>query len=206
MKKKLITFLFVLSITFQLKAHVNLLNPIGGETFNPGDIISIEWIEVQSHELLNWDILFSNNGGITWDTVKSNLPTGTENYSWALPETQTMEGRIKVVQDNDDTDYESISGNFVISSITGIETPVKLNTINMYPNPVIDFLIVEFENPRQESFSLIIYDIRGQTVQTIPEINTHKIYIERKNLTTGIYFFKLNTRSEIYAMGNFLIQ
>ena len=63
-------------------AHVDLLNLNGGEACNPGQIIQIEWQEVLRHEFLNWEILFSNDGDISWDTVKSNIPLNTMNYSW----------------------------------------------------------------------------------------------------------------------------
>jgi len=206
MKKFSVAFLFVLTAVFQLKAHVDLLNPLGGETFTPGNAMSIEWEEIQTHETLNWDILFSSDGGITWDTVKSNLPVNTMIYSWFVPETYTMKGQIKIVQDNVDVDYEDISENFVIASITGINTPIETNKINIFPNPLIDFLTIEYDNPRHESFTLTLYDTQGQLVRTITDIKTNKIQIERKNLANGFYLFQLNTLNEIHSIGSFIVQ
>jgi hypothetical protein len=206
MKKITLLLLFVLTVIIQSRAHVQLLNPLGGETLNPGNALSIQWREVQTHEPLNWDILFSSDGGLTWDTVKSNIPINTTTYSWLIPETETLKGQIKIVQDNVDVDYEDISENFVISSVTGIYTPIESNKINIYPNPLIDFLTIEYDNPGHESFTLTLYNTRGQLVRTITDISTNNIQIERKNLSIGLYFFQLNTRSEIYSVGNFIIQ
>ena len=89
-----VTLFIILIIISPVAAHVHLLNPNGGETYSAGEIIQIEWQEVIKHETLNWDILFSSDGGISWDTVKSNIPLSSMNYSWELPGISTQTGRI----------------------------------------------------------------------------------------------------------------
>ena len=103
-----VTLFILLIIISPVAAHVHLLNPNGGETYNPGEIIPIDWQEVIKHETLNW----ASDGGISWDTVKSNIPLSSMNYSWELPGISTQTGRIKIVQDNVNEDYEDISEDF----------------------------------------------------------------------------------------------
>ena len=187
-------------------AHVDLLNPNGGETYNPGQIIQIEWQEVLKHEPLNWDILFSSDGGVSWDTVKSNIPISTMNYSWELPNIVTLAGRIKIVQDNADVDYEDISDDFVISSVTGLNQPNEVKKVKVYPNPITDFSLIEIENPGNNSYTITVYNSRGQPIRTLQDIKTNRIPLELGNLSKGIYFFQLNSKTELYFKGNFIVQ
>ena len=53
MKAHLISSCLILIIVAPSIAHVNLLNPKGGETFTPGNVATIEWQEIQSHETRN---------------------------------------------------------------------------------------------------------------------------------------------------------
>jgi len=201
-----ITFLILLVIISPITAHVNLLSPNGGETYNPGQIIQIEWREVLRHETLNWDILFSSDGGVNWDTVKSNIPLATMSYAWELPDFGTSEGRIKIVQDNVDADYEDISDDFIISSVTGLNQPNEVKKVKVYPNPITDFSLIEFENPGNNSYTFTLYDIRGQQLRTLKDIKTNKILLDLKDLSKGIYFFQLNSNTEPYSKGNFIVQ
>jgi len=201
-----ITFLFLLVIISPIAAHVDLLSPNGGETYNPGQIINIEWQEVLRHESLNWDILFSSDGGVNWDTVKSNIPLATMNYSWELPNITTLVGRIKIVQDNADADYEDISDDFVISSVTGFNQAHELNKVKIYPNPITDFSFIEFENPDNNSYTFTLYNMKGQQLRILKDIKTNRILLELKDLSKGIYFFQLNSDALSYSKGNFIVQ
>lgn len=199
--------LFILLITISpIMAHVDLLNPNGGETYNPGQIIQIEWQEVLRHEPLNWDILFSSDGGVSWDTVKSNIPISTMNYSWELPNIVTLAGRIKIVQDNVDVDYEDISDDFVISSVTGLNQRNEVKKVKVYPNPITDFSLIEIENPGNNSHTITVYNSRGQPIRSLQDIKTNRIPLEPRNLSKGIYFFQLNSKTELYFKGNFIVQ
>jgi hypothetical protein len=207
MKKFICSSLFILIVVFQSIAHVQLLNPRGGETFTPDSQITIEWQEVLSHGTLNWDIMFSSDGGITWEIVEADIPNNTFSYFWIIPDTPTSEGRIKIVQDNADTDYEDISDNFIIiSSVTGIDRSPEAKKINIYPNPMIDRATIEYDNPSHKSFTLTVHDINGQLIRSIRDINTNKIEIERKNLNTGLYILQLNSRTEKNYTGRFIVK
>ncbi len=206
LRRSSIVFLFLLIIISPIAAHVDLLSPNGGETYNPGQIILIEWQEVIRHESLDWDILFSSDGGFSWDTVKSNIPITTMNYSWELPNIITLVARIKIVQDNVDADYVDISDDFVISSVTGFSQPGEVNNVKIYPNPITDFSLIEFENPGNNSYTFTLYNMKGQQLRILKDIKSNRILLELKDLSIGIYFFQLNSNSELYSRGNFIVQ
>ena len=191
---------------FQVEAHVSLLNPIGGEVFSPGDMVTLEWQEVVSHNTLDWDLYFSIDGGLTWDIIKMDIPLGTLSYQWVVPKVQTTEGQIRVVQDNVGGDYDDKSGYFTISSVTGADPQFEINKINLFPNPLTSFSTLTFENSNNNTYTLEMYDIQGQLVRTIADITTDEITIQRNNLPGGLYFLQLHSDQELSAIGRLIVE
>lgn len=204
--KSLVIFIILIPIISPIWAHVNLLNPKGGETFIPGQLVNIEWVEVLSHNSLNWDLLFSNDDCVTWDTITSNIPISTMNYTWELPNIATQTGRIKVVQDNVEEDYEDVSENFIISSVTDIDWEKEIIKAKIYPNPITEFSIIEFENPGNNSHSLTLYNSKGHIIRRIKEIKTNRIQLDLMDLSKGIYFFQLNSGTDLVSSESFIVQ
>lgn len=116
MKRILLILFLVFFSVFQLEAHVRLNYPKGGELFNPGQTVTIAWEELVMHNTLNWDLYFSADGGISWFIIEEDISVSILSYQWLVPEIQTNQGEIKIVQDNEGLDYESISNNFTISN------------------------------------------------------------------------------------------
>ena len=102
------------------KAHVGLDFPVGGEVFFAGNTINIQWTEIVPHNTENWDLLYSDDNGISWDTIFKDLPTATLNIDWQLPLEITGQGVIKVIQDNTGQDYEDMSSAFSIESLLSV--------------------------------------------------------------------------------------
>ena len=191
---------------YQLEGHVELIYPEGGESYHPGDSVDVSWVEVQRHTPLNWDLLFSEDGGASWDTIKANIPNETLNYRWAVPLTQTAKGRIKIVQDNVDANYEWSSNNFTILAPTGITDPPNSIQFKMYPNPLIDYTSIEFENPKRINYTLSIHNIQGKIVRSIHNITSGKVRVERKDLTAGLYFVRLRDENASLTVHKLLVK
>jgi len=190
----------------QLVAHVDLVNPAGGETFHPGEVVTVEWVETQAHMLLNWDLLFSMDGGLNWVTVEADIALESRTYIWTVPEITTVQAQIRIVQDNVNDDYNGTSQNFTIVTATGIDDPIDLVQITMYPNPLRDFSSIEFENPMLVNHTLSIFDSQGKVVRSIYNITSGKVRIERENLVSGLYFIRLRDENEIRAMGKLVVE
>ena len=190
----------------QLLGHVDLINPLGGETLHPGDEVNVEWVETQSHNTLNWDLLFSMDGGLSWDTVKTDIPFESRSYLWTVPATTTVQGQIRIVQDNVNDDYNGTSQNFTIIEATGIVDPLILIQMTIYPNPLIDYTSIEFENSTYNNHTLTIYDSQGRMVRSIHNITSGTVRVERKNMTTGLYFMELRDENVIRAMGKLAVE
>lgn len=206
MKKCVLVFILVAFVMSPVLAHVELDNPKGGEVYHAGDSVNVSWVEVQAHNTLNWDLLFSTDGGVNWDTVKADIPFEARSYLWTVPVILTAKGKIKIVQDNEKEDYAGISPNFTILTTTGIPDPHHLIQISIYPNPLVDFSRIAFENPLHLNHTLTIYNTQGKMVRTIHNITSERVKIERRNLTSGLYFIRLRDEHEIRAMGKLVVE
>ncbi len=99
-----------------LSAHVALDSPLGGETYTVGHTVTIQWHITIPHNTLNWDLLFSADGGATWEYIYQDLPVGSTSFQWTVPSTLTTQARVSVIQDNSGMDYQDESMDFTIAA------------------------------------------------------------------------------------------
>ncbi|MBL4657155.1 MAG: T9SS type A sorting domain-containing protein [Flavobacteriales bacterium] len=78
--------------------------------------------------------------------------------------------------------------------------------VKVYPNPANQYVTFEFDNSEQVNHTLTLYDIQGRLVQTIMDITTNKIEMDRRDLTSGLYFFLLSTDKQVRANGKLTIE
>jgi hypothetical protein len=91
--------------------------------------------------------------------------------------------------------------NFPNSILTGVrDIPQVINSFNLsqnYPNPFNPSTTISFNIVKQEHVSLKVYNILGEVVSTL--VNEEKgpgnysIRFETHNLSSGIYFYEINT-------------
>ena len=90
-EKQINEFVFVIIVTsiyFSFaNAHVNLIQPSGGETFIAGTAMHIEWFPQIDHGDNSWELYFQPDEGATWDTIAINIPKNILNYNWQIPAT-----------------------------------------------------------------------------------------------------------------------
>ncbi|NLK50540.1 MAG: choice-of-anchor D domain-containing protein [Candidatus Cloacimonetes bacterium] len=67
-------------------SKINLLFPLGGETFtsdySSGYSLPITWL---SESITNVRIEYSSDGGVIWSTIISSIPASLGEYNWTLP-------------------------------------------------------------------------------------------------------------------------
>ncbi len=155
-------------------AHIKLLDPEGGETFIVGEVIIISWEEEQTHMAIDFDLYFSSDGGETWEEIAS-LNVDRLEYPWTVPDIETEQGKIRVIQDNEDMDYIDISPNFRISKtgiVTAIEDsrdPAPFEILSNYPNPFQSLTTIEFTLPQYSHVFLEVYNLQGAKVATLTD-------------------------------------
>jgi hypothetical protein len=88
-------------------AHVNLLEPSGGEVLPAGTTFTIEWQVHIQHNTQNWDLRYSTLGPSgPWTDIAINLPPGDittgamHSYDWTVPDTPSSTVYVQITQDN----------------------------------------------------------------------------------------------------------
>ena len=76
--------------------------------------------------------------------------------------------------------------------------------VNAWPNPFSEYTTIQFENPDNSRYELIVMDISGKVVKKLSGITDSKITFERHELPSGFYTFDL--RGENRYVGRFIIQ
>lgn len=212
MKNKLI-FVLVSIFIYQITlAHVRILYPVGGETFNAGESIDIEWDPYVDHGSATFTIEYSIDGGNTWSIIQTEIAKNIRSYSWTIPNIQTEMARIKIIQVNSEyEDFEDFSGDVIITSVTSIDdgsfSAQSFELNNTYPNPFNSSTFISFQLQERRFTQLIVYDIQGheikKIVNQIKSAGKHETSWSAAGLPSGTYILVL--RSDNYIASKKLI-
>ncbi len=195
-----ILILFIFSGISTAYAHVGLDYPAGGENFNAGDNVNIQWHIVIDHGPCVWQLYFSSDGGTTWQPIVMELPKTQLQYTWTVPNIATAQGRVKVMQDNaTGPDYEDQSGDFTITTAAGIggkDNPVReFSLFAAYPNPFNNSTTISFELPQRDHVQLEVFDITGRKVETLIDrdmsAGDHSVRWDADEFSSGVYFYRI---------------
>ena len=205
-----IIFSFVLFLIFPFQsfiyAHVGLNYPKGGETFNPGDKINIDWYIVIDHGDCTWDLYYSIDEGNNWEAIATGLPKSQLNYSWIIPNNLANTScKIKVVQNNVlSVPYSEMSGDFKINSTTTGITKEKTQVYNFilypaYPNPFNPSTNIKYIISEQSRVKINVYNIVGKKVteltNNILQAGIYNLKWNATNLSSGPYFLTVEAVS-----------
>lgn len=201
----------IIVLGFQpVSAHVGLDYPRGGESFNVGETVTIQWHVIIAHDQQNWDLFFSSDGGANWTSILSDIPVEQTSYDWTVPDMQTDQGRIKIVMDNNGFDYEDSSADFVIQEVStnliteGAVTPhfqLKPN----YPNPFNSSTVIRYSLTQKSLVDLQIFSLKGKSVNSlIRETQQVGNYQVRWNgldnngnpVASGVYLLRLQAEGQ----------
>jgi hypothetical protein len=89
-------------------------------------------------------------------------------------------------------------------AITGIgreepQLPASYVLYQNYPNPFNPSTVISYALPEGGPVSLKVYNLLGQEVQTLVDgiegAGSHAVIFNAHSLASGIYFYKLSTRS-----------
>ena len=207
-----IFLVFCLMISFQnVFAHVGLDYPVGGETFQVGEQVKIQWHIVIYHGACNWDLYFSNDGGSTWQPIATDLQESDLDYDWTVPNNATDAGQIKVIQDNATAmDYADASGNFTINVSTGIKESKSYTESFIlypaYPNPFNPSTTIRYDLSQRSMVTLKVYNILGLEIRTlVDDIQSPALKSviwdgtsdQGEIVGSGVYIYQLRAGNEI---------
>jgi len=84
---------------------------------------------------------------------------------------------------------------------TNMEVPLKFSLLQNYPNPFNPITNIKFNIPKMGNVKLNVYDINGKVVSELVNNNlnagSYSILLNAVNLSSGVYFYKLESESYI---------
>lgn len=113
-------------------------------------------------------------------------------------------------------DGNLLVSDWINSTIRKIELPVTASTGIVYkneietkvmPNPVTTSAIIKINGTiGKEPISFVMYDVTGKEVNVKNTISGLQIIVERGDLSSGTYFFKLVQNSKVIGMDKLIIE
>ncbi|TAL65090.1 MAG: T9SS type A sorting domain-containing protein [Bacteroidetes bacterium] len=201
MKKILLFFLSIFSAV-SLNAQQTFTVTNAGFAFNPstvtvsqGDIVHFNLSA--SHPVLQVSQATWTANGSTALSGGFSFPSGIGDYTAGTP------GTYYYVCSNHVSSF-GMKGTIVVNAITGIRDIHLRSEVRLYPNPAVDWLILQTEGNLMDS-EVTIFDITGKTVMLFkkPESSGDGMRIDIGSLNTGIYFVRVKSDSGIVS-GKFL--
>ena len=147
---------------------------------------------------ISWGVYFSQDNGTSWNLLEDSLNEHNTQGPFA-PEINTM-----VVNNN----YLFIGTkgkgvwkypleNLVSVQNSNNKQPNSYKLFQNYPNPFNPTTTISYNLKKNIFVSLIIYDALGRKVVTLvnqyQNQGNHKVVLDAKNLSSGIYFYRLST-------------
>jgi formylmethanofuran dehydrogenase subunit C len=158
--------------------------------------VMLYWSTVQEVNNRGFDIERKSSDNV-WKKAGyvqgSGTTTQTQNYSFSDRGLSAghYNYRLKQIDYNGNYEYHELSGEVII----GI--PTKYSLAQNYPNPFNPVTRINFELPVTNYVSLKVYDMQGreiaQLVNDVKDAGYYSVQFDAKNLSSGTYFYKLNT-------------
>jgi hypothetical protein len=96
----------------------------------------------------------------------------------------------------------------VVGSIaTSINEVSANNAVTVTPNPMsVSATVTINENIAGSTYSMKVYDILGNVVKNVENINEKKFILERGSLTSGVYFYEVFRGASSVKNGKLIVQ
>ncbi|MBA7533594.1 hypothetical protein ES705_25835 [subsurface metagenome] len=117
--------------------------------------------------------------------------------------------RLKIESNREGPEYgrvdciDLIKSEYIPESIAEIEQAVDNNTLfQNYPNPVDQFTQIDFYLSEASDIQLELFDVKSKQKQIIVNswypAGTHQYILNRNDLKSGVYYYRLTTSSGLY--------
>jgi hypothetical protein len=179
-------------------------NPINEVTINSDQAV-LSWYLNTYSKPLKYDLQYSTTNDFTNATTISNLDSNSfaiknlsinNEYNW----------RVRSKTDNGASSAYSSVGKFIVSSTTNVGQTLNNKTVpasfelkQNYPNPFNPTTTIIYTIPKATFISLRVYDILGNIVTTLVNENkqagNYSIEFNPKNISSGVYFYRLQAGS-----------
>ena len=180
---------------------VNNLPVISDIDINPENPTATENVTI-SATLKDADGSISS-ANIKWGTTSGSY-TNTismtalgDNYSGDIPAQSAASTIYFLIEATDNlTEKTDYSGNYSVSESTGL-LKFSSEKLRVYPSPAREILHVELSD-NESVKTLKLFNIAGEKVYEITNVNSSKISVNLNNLIKGIYFIHIKNDNKIF--------
>ena len=139
-------------------------------------------------------IITAISGSVDWELVTHIVPAGSHTYRWSYAKDDTESTGLDLGW------VDSIECRTCSTPTSIVEDDQSPNTIVLfqnYPNPFNPTTVIEYSLPQSSHVRLEVYSILGQLVATLVNervtMGTHTVSFDGKNLSSGVYIYRLTT-------------
>lgn len=165
--------------------------------YGTGDLFSIDRQSLQ---------VFNPVANKWYSAGTVNVTYTADGYTVAKLQT----GKILYVGGNASTGNGSYKYCYLVneSSIAvGINDLLTNYSINVSPNPFTTAAVIQINSDMKiKNARLKLFDLIGNEIRSLENIDENQIKIERENMTSGIYLYKLTEGNEIIAAGKLIVE
>ncbi|MBX7225536.1 MAG: T9SS type A sorting domain-containing protein [Chitinophagales bacterium] len=105
------------------------------------------------------------------------------------------------------TTMHTIGKDFLQIQLTDIKNHTQQSvTIKAFPNPFKDKTFIYITSGNIEDAVLVLTNIQGQVIKTIPVNNGNQFEIHRNDLPVGVYFFSILSQNKILSSGKLIAE
>ncbi len=141
-------------------------------------------------DVVNGTIVFTADGGDNWEPQNSGTSNGLYSLYFTDPDTGWAVGL-------NGTIIHTTNGGVAVEEIGNIKQPQTDVILGQNsPNPFSRATVISFSLPKAGYVDLRVYDLIGQEVATLVDgelpAGEHHVDFDRRNLPSGVYFYRLN--------------
>ena len=148
-----------------------------------------------------WILKLNNLGQIQWEQCY-----GDSLNDYATCGIPTSDGGYAICGqgDTNNVDYWIVKLN---TTITAVPDLTSTGYSIIYPNPFSNSCTIRFNGNNLNNAELKVYDLLGQEVKSVYLGSNKQIILNRDNLPSGMYFYRLiQNKTEVISNGKFVIE
>jgi uncharacterized protein (TIGR02145 family) len=146
--------------------------------------------EVDEYEQTAYSVSQTPGSQYEWLATGGNIISGQTTNAITIHWGNTDMGKIGVIE----TTVEGCTGDtaWLSVNIGGLyNNQISIGGFSIFPNPLTDQTTIQFHNPSNNKFQLLIYNLQGQVIHKVDNVFSNNIVIDSKNLKNGIFLVEL---------------
>ncbi len=187
-----------------------MYDPGNGDMLTPGTGQYINWGAYGPKVV---KIELTTDAGESWTTITDNIDAAVGRYLWTVPEVNSPNCKIRIIDVEDENTMSDMRGFFTISGSSGIaddaDTPRPFVTVSNRPNPFNPSTVIRYELGMPGRANLAVYTVTGQLVRRIDlgmkSRGTHEFLFDGSGLPSGVYLYRMDTGGRASAAGKMLL-